>query len=274
MRKTNRFIYAYKIRWRDGLNLERLQTKFTKENQYDNFILNKDYVSLIFLGEEDDISFFSLIKGKNSNASVLDFIEKRDIHHFFKENEKLKNQGMIAFINNGNFLLTLFNHEAFGYSTGALATYLKTKLSKDIELEIITKETSEDYTRDVIRDAKNITVKKAQKAFRTYEQRVSGSSRKKIIKYIEGKEINFTLRRIKDLPENKLIQWIRRKRESNPDKIIVNTYNQGDIDLLDDVYLRFPCNVSVDEDGLALEEDFKNEIKRIVSQNSSDFEGY
>ncbi len=39
MGKTNRFIYAYKIKWGNGLNLDYLKTNFIENNKWNNFIL-------------------------------------------------------------------------------------------------------------------------------------------------------------------------------------------------------------------------------------------
>jgi len=275
MRKTNRFIYAYQVNWENNLNLDYLKESFPEDRWFENLLRNKDYISLIFLGEEEGIVFFQLLKGKGSNASVIDLEEQRHIPHYLDNNKKLKNYGLLAFIEDKNVLLTLFNHEAFGHSTGTLVKYLKAKINRKIGFEIITKEAPRDHTKRIVEDAKNITIKKAQKDYRTYEKKERGKSRNKLIRYIEGKETNYKLQRIKDLPHSKIIEWIRKiRREESPDRIIIDTYSQGEIDILDEIYLRFSCRVRVDEDDLAIVDDFKSEIKRIVSENEDTFDGY
>lgn len=278
MRKTNKFIYAYKIEWPEELGLEDLKTSFPAESKFDNFETGNDHeLSLIYLGDDDqgEISFFSLEKASNYNTSVSDFEERVDIPNFIPENKKIKKNGLLAFVKEGNILLTLFNHEAFAHSTGALINYIKRKKGKDLTIKIIPKqENLGRYMKRMIKGAKHVHITKARMNYKKFENKEKGSSGKKLKKYAESDVQIYKLQRISGLPETFVMAWIREQMGKKPDKIVVDTANQGEVDILGEIYLRELCSVKVDKDGLALVEDFKSEAKRVATKNDSFFDQY
>lgn len=228
MVKTNKFVYVYKVEWDNKINLNLLKEKFVQDKKYENFLREpkKDYrYSLVYHYTIEGISFFSLIKGKESNIAVLDFNSKEDAPHYLDENKKLKNHNLLAFVEEKNLLLILFNHESFGHGIGQLSNYLETVFGCSFNCEIITKDQSDEELKRLLSGAKHIHVKRSRRDYKQFEILEKGSSKQKIKKYLETKEEIIKIGRVHEIPPNILLNLVKKFKIEEPDKIIIGHKN-------------------------------------------------
>lgn len=93
--------------------------------------------------------------------------------------------------------------------------------------------------------------------------------------YMKRKQEVIQFYNLRGLPENKIYRIIKMHLNKNIyDKIVINTKNMGDFDILDEYVINFKCNVGTDEDGLSKTEPFQEEAKKIKEESSTLFSNY
>ena len=179
MRKSNKYIYPFKIENFDKDDYKTLKDKFKQSFKFDNFVNIPDTnyrVSLSFIAEIDNILFFMFTKCRNENISVSNFRTKREKRHYLKDHIKCRTHSLVAFLKDCNILLVLYNRDSLGYVTPTLRKYFNLQLEKEFECKIITEERSEKEIKNILNQATHITFKKARKRWKTYEKEESCSS--------------------------------------------------------------------------------------------------
>lgn len=275
MNKTNRVIYPFKIK-KGNLNYSTLVKEFPDDKRFENFIdiPDTDYqVSLAYQGETDEFYFFSLIRCDKNNITVSNFKDKKDKEHYLKEFESVKQHSLFAIAKKEDILLVLYNYEGFRMATSTLKQYIKNKLEVDVEFDIQTRDLTDKEVLNYLQNVKHIIIKKAKKDYKQFEQSEKGSSKKKIKKYTQSSEEIIKFQRMGGSPLEELKSLINRFKERKYDKIIIDAYNMGEVDILEPVYISFHCKVKT-EDKLAKINDFKEEIKRVRKENEKFFSDY
>lgn len=275
---TNRAIYSFKIKPERPLDYESLKTQFSSEKTFDNRVplSDKDYsTSLTFEEENDGILFFILSKWDDHDITVSDFQKKKDLKSYLGKDKKVKNISLIAIIKNLNIMLVLYNHKAFRYSTATLYKYFAEKLGIEVDFEPLFKDYTEDEIIKKEHSIKHITLVKAQKNYLEFERKVSDTPRKKIKKYMQTNEEIIKIQRLSSAEVSDVIRKIFKIfKKKDYEKIIISGKNLGEIDLLEGIYLEFPCEVNVDSDALPIYSDFKYFILKIKSEHYNLLKSY
>ena len=139
----------------------------------------------------------------------------------------------------------------------------------------MTRDYNDGDLKDLSKNTKQIIIQRAREIPITYSVRTKTSSRKKLKNYLKRKEDRIQFKRLRGLPENKILSMIRKYwvREGY-DKIIINTTNMGDVDILDYFIIHYKCNIPTDDDKLARQDEFKKEVKDIVQEHTSFYQNY
>ena len=277
MKRSNHVIYPFKIKFEGNFNINTLKTDFGADKIFDNIesIDGRDCsAALEFIKEENSVLFFALNKFDDNNITVSDFTAKKDMPSFLKENQKIKNYSLFALLKDKGMLLLLYNHNGFGYVVPTLHKYLEAKLNINFTAENLTRDYTDKDIQRYCKDIKHVHIIRAREKYRTFEKEQKGRPRKKIKKYMEKTEEIIKLQRIGSLSFKKIYEYIKGHMKEDYDKIIINSKNIGDIDILDKFVIHFPCTISTDEDGLANKEEFEIEILKIKDEEKALFDKY
>jgi hypothetical protein len=273
--KTNKVIYAHKIKSAISVDWKSLKEPFSEDKTYDNFIEMPDRpysAALTFLDEKNGIMFFSLSRCDKNNITVADFGIKRDRRSFLKDNQKVKNCSLFAVVKDYGIMLVLYDHRAFRHLCATLSTYLKLKLDKEIDFDILTRDLRDEEVKEILSEGTRIIIKRARKSFMDFEKSVTESPRGKIKKYKKSEETIIKLQ-IVDLPLSKKFELLNPYKKDY-DAIVIDSRSVGEVDILDRFFVKFPCEIPTDKDGLALLDKFKDVIINIYAKNGKLFKSY
>jgi hypothetical protein len=252
-----------------------LKDPFSINKTYDNFIKMPDRsysAALTFLGENNGVLFFSLSRCNEDNITIADFDIKKDQHSFLKKNQKVKNCSLFAILKDYGIMLVLYDHRAFRQLCATLSMYLKLKLGKEINFEVLLRDWGEEDINKILGEGTRIIIKKARKSFIDFEKGVNESPRGKIKKYKKSEETIIKLQ-ITDLPLNKKLELLNPFKKDH-DSIVIDSKNMGEADILDKFFIKFNCEIKTDNDGLALVDDFKKVTLDTCSKNDKLFKSY
>lgn len=262
--------------------IETLTSLYSSEKEFDNKIsitARECSCSLSYLGEEDSVLYFQISKWDDHNITVSDEEEKKDYKSFLKRTQKVKHISYFAILPKHHLILALFNHRAFHYSIPALIDYIELRHHATLTINPITRTPTDADMKKYLEKVRHITFKSAtteKKDFRAFEKENENLSAKdKLKKYTEKEEHLFTLQRLQHFNPKQLWDLITQYREKKQhNQIIISGANFGEIDILDELAVKWNCFVDKDSDSNPLLADFKKEVKRLVSERSDFLDQY